>query len=90
MVPGQRRGEIRDARSLALLYAAAPDPVVALLEEVAAPNRIKKHLKRHKPFHRAIWRGDGAKARALFPQGRLPASEAVIRNRLRAAGLWLR
>ncbi|WP_172330364.1 hypothetical protein [Mangrovicoccus sp. HB161399] len=77
-------------RTLALLYATAPEPVVDLLERAAAPNRIKKHLKRHKSFHRAIWRGDGARARALFRRDRLPASEAVIRNRLRAAGLWLR
>ncbi len=77
-------------RSLALLHATAPDAVVAHLESVAAPNRIKKHLKRHKPFHRALYRGDGARARALFRRDRLPASEVVIRNRLRAAGLWLR
>ncbi len=82
--------ELWHYRTPALLYATAPDTVIDTLHAVIAPNRLKKHLKVHAPFHRSFWRGDGARARALFDRDRLPASEAVIRRRLRQAELWRR
>ncbi|WP_138471329.1 hypothetical protein [Poseidonocella sp. HB161398] len=81
---------LRHYRVLPLFYATAPEADIAMLAELCAPNRVKKHLKLHKPFHRMLYRGDGMTARALFRRDRLPASEAVIRSRLRAAGLWMR
>lgn len=75
-------------RHFALLYARESEAAVAALEEVAAPNRLKKLLKPHAPLQRMIWRGDGARARALFDQDKLPREERIIRHRLRVAGLW--
>ena len=77
-------------RTLPLLYAREPDLTVEVLEAATAPNRIKKVLKAHKPAHRMIYRGDGARARALFDRDDLPRREQVIRNRLRREKLWLR
>jgi hypothetical protein len=77
-------------RTLPLLYAREPDAVVAALEEVAAPNPVKKVLKAHEPFRRFLYQGKGAEARALFDRADLPAREQAIRNRLKARGLWMR
>ncbi len=77
-------------RALPLLYARESDLAVQVLEEVTAPNAVKKLLKAHEPFRRMIWQGKGAKARALFDRGDLPVREQTIRNRLKAEGLWLR
>lgn len=77
-------------RTLPLLFASAPDQTISQLTRLTERNRLKKHLKRYKPFHRALYRGEGAQARALFNRDRLPSSEAIIRNRLRRAGLWSR
>lgn len=77
-------------RTLPLLYARESDAVVAALEEVAAPNPVKKVLKPYEPFRRFLYQGKGAEARALFDRADLPAREQAIRNRLKAAGLWTR
>lgn len=77
-------------RAMPLLYARAPDPVIRFVEEIAAPNRIKKVLKGHEPFLRFLYQGRGAKARALFDRNDLPRQEAQIRRRLKAEGLWMR
>jgi hypothetical protein len=77
-------------RSLPLLYAREDDRVVEVLEQVAAPNPVKKVLKQYEPIKRMIYQGKGAKARALFDRAALPRKEAQIRNRLRREGLWLR
>lgn len=77
-------------RTLPLLYARESDRAVSVLEQVAAPNRIKKLLKDHPPIRRMVYQGGGAKARALFDRADLPRQEQTIRNRLRAEGLWLR
>ena len=77
-------------RALPLLYATAPDATVAVLHEIAAPNRVKKVLKRHEPFRRMIYQGKGAEVRALFDRADLPRSEQAIRNRIKRAKLWLR
>lgn len=77
-------------RTLPLLYARESDRAVEVLEAVSAPNRIKKLLKEYAPFRKMIYQGGGREARAMFDRQDLPRQEQVIRNRLRAAGLWLR
>jgi len=77
-------------RVLPLLYARERDAVVDLLEEVSAPNKIKKVLKQYDPMKRMIFQGKGRKARALFDRDNLPRKEQAIRNRLKREKLWLR
>ena len=77
-------------RYLPLLYATAPDHVVATVAEATAPNRVKKVLKDYEPFRRFLYQPKGAKARALFDRADLPRREQAIRNRLKREGLWLR
>lgn len=77
-------------RVLALAYAREDDRVVDLIETCAAPNRIKKLLKKHDAFKRMIYQGRGRKARALFDRNDLPRRERQIRNRLKKEGFWLR
>lgn len=77
-------------RFLPLLYAREADAVVAALEDTLAPNRVKKVLKAHEPIRRFVLQGRGGKARALFDRDDLPRREGAIRNRLKAAGLWMR
>lgn len=77
-------------RTLPLLYARESDAVVAMLEEVCAPNPVKKVMKAYEPFKRLVYQGKGAKIRAMFDRRDLPRREAMIRNRIKEAGLWLR
>jgi hypothetical protein len=77
-------------RVLPLLYARESDRVVEVLEEVAAPNRIKKVLKEYEPIKRLVYQGRGRKARALFDRQNLPRREQAIRNKLKAEGFWMR
>jgi len=77
-------------RMLPLFYATATDNQVALLEEVCAPNKIKKLLKLHEPFKRMVYQGRGAKVRALFDRDNLPRHERAIRNQIKSAGFWMR
>jgi len=77
-------------RVLPLLYAREADRVVEMLEEVTAPNRIKRALKGYEPMKRMIFQGKGAKARALFDRDHLPRREQAIRNTLKREKLWLR
>ena len=80
----------RHYRFLPLLYAREADPVVQLLEDIAAPNRVKKVLKGSDTFKRMIFHGRGQKVRALFDQENLPRREQVIRNTIKREGLWMR
>ena len=77
-------------RLFPLLYARESEKAVEMLERVAAPNRIKKILKEHEPIRRMVYQGRGAKVRALFDRDDLPRDEKTIRNRIRAAGDWMR
>ncbi|MGZ9811529.1 hypothetical protein ACXN5S_13780 [Pseudoroseicyclus sp. H15] len=77
-------------RLFPLLYARESDRVVQVLEEVAAPNRVKKLLKQHPPLHRMVYRGQGAEVRAMFDRAALPADEAEIRKAIKEAGYWVR
>ena len=52
-------------RLMPLFYARESDAVIEVLEEVSAPNRIKKVLKQYDPFKRMIYpepRPQGARA----------------------------
>ncbi|MFK7881427.1 hypothetical protein [Roseobacter sp.] len=77
-------------RMFPLLYARENDNVIKVLEEVAAPNKLKKILKQHDPIKRNVYQGRGAKVRALFDQDDLPRREATIRNRIKSNGFWMR
>ncbi len=77
-------------RALPLLYAREDDRIVALLETVSAPNRIKRILKEYEPFRRMIYHGRGRKVRALFDRSNLPRREQAIRNTIKRNRLWMR
>jgi hypothetical protein len=77
-------------RSFPMIYARESDAVIAHLEAVCAPNRIKKVLKEYEPIKRIVYQGRGRKIRALFDRDNLPRREATIRNRIRQAGFWMR
>jgi hypothetical protein len=75
---------------LPLMYARESDKVIEVLEEVSAPNKIKKVLKEYDPFKRMIYQGRGQKVRALFDQNNLPRKEQAIRNKIKSEGFWMR
>ncbi|GHG79821.1 hypothetical protein [Pseudodonghicola xiamenensis] len=77
-------------RMFPLLYARESDRVIEVLDQVTAPNRIKKVLKQYEPIKRLIYQGRGQKVRALFEQDNLPRKEQAIRNRIKANGFWMR
>ncbi len=77
-------------RTFPLLYARESDRAVTVLEEVTAPNAVKKVLKEHEPLKKIVYQGRGAKIRALFDRQSLPRREQVIRNTIKRAGLWMR
>jgi len=77
-------------RYIPLLYARESDATVKMLEQVAAPNRIKRVLKGSEAMRKLVFQGKGEKARAMFDRENLPAKEAAIRNRLKREKLWLR
>jgi hypothetical protein len=77
-------------RALPLLYARESDRVVEVLEAVATPNQVKKVLKTYAPFQKLIYQGKGAQVRAMFDRNDLPRREQILRNRIKAEGLWFR
>jgi hypothetical protein len=77
-------------RVLPLAYAREDQRVIDLLEEITAPNKIKKVLKAYEPIRRMIYQGKGQKARALFDRENLPRKEQALRNTLKREKLWLR
>lgn len=77
-------------RTFPLLYAREPEATVALLEEISAPNRVKRILKDYIPIRKMIYHGQGRKARAEFDQANLPRQEKDIRRVLRKNGWWMR
>ena len=77
-------------RLLPLLYAREADQVVATLETVAAPNKVKKVIKKYEPVRRMIYQGRGDKVRALFDRDNLPRREQAIRNTIKKNGFWMR
>lgn len=89
--PGLLDGDVScHYRLFPLLYARESDRVVEVLEEAAAPNRIKKVLKGYEPIKRLVYQGRGHKVRALFDRENLPRKEQAIRNKIKANGFWMR
>jgi len=89
--PGLLDGDITcHYRLFPLLYARESDHAVEVLEQVAAPNKLKKVLKGYEPIKRLVYQGRGAKVRALFDRDHLPRREQAIRNRIKANGFWMR
>jgi len=77
-------------RILPLLYARESDRVVEVLEEISAPNWIKRVLKTYDPMKFMIYHGRGQKVRALFDRDDLPRKEQAIRNKIKREGYWMR
>lgn len=77
-------------RTLPLLYARESDAAVEMLERIAAPGGVRRLLRDWLPARRMIYRGEGARARALFDRADLPRKEKTIRQALRSNGLWIR
>ncbi len=77
-------------RVLPLLYARESDRVVEVLEEVTAPQKLKKVLKTYDPVKRTVYQGRGHKVRAMFDRDSLPRKEQAIRNRIKREGFWMR
>ncbi|MEO1108380.1 MAG: hypothetical protein AAFX90_10705 [Pseudomonadota bacterium] len=77
-------------RLFPLLYARESDHVIDVLETVVAPNKVKKVLKQYDPIKKLVIQGKGQKIRNLFDRDALPSREQVIRNRIKAQGLWMR
>lgn len=77
-------------RVLPLLYARESDHAVSTLEEVLAPNKIKKVLKQYDPIKRVVYQARGQKVRLMFDRDNLPSKEQAIRNKIKKAGFWLR
>jgi hypothetical protein len=77
-------------RVLPLFFATATDHQIAILQEVTAPNKIKKLLKLHEPFKRMVYQGRGQKVRDMFDRDNLPRREKAVRNKIKSAGLWMR
>jgi hypothetical protein len=77
-------------RSMPLFFAREDDAAIALVEQVMAPNPVKKVLKEHLPFKKMVYQRKGHEVRALFDREALPRKEQMIRNRIKREGLWLR
>ncbi|NJM82417.1 MAG: hypothetical protein HC844_07905 [Tabrizicola sp.] len=77
-------------RSLSLLYARESDRAVEVLERVATRKELRRVLRYWPQVKTLVYRNQGRKARAMFDRTNLPHREQIIRNRLKAAGLWLR
>ena len=76
--------------ALPLLYARGTDQQIAMLEQIIAPNKLKKLLKQYDPIKRIVYQQRGHKIRAMFDRSNLPRRERALRNKIKAAGLWMR
>lgn len=77
-------------RMLPLLYARESERAIEVLEQVSAPNPVKKLLRGSEAMRKLVYQGKGAKIREMFDQDDLPRREQVIRNTIKRANLWLR
>ena len=77
-------------RTMPLLYARESDRVVAVVEQVLAPNPVKKVLKAYMPYKKMVYQGRGQEVRAMFDRENLPRREQMIRNQIKREGLWVR
>lgn len=77
-------------RTLPLLYARESDEAIDALERAAAPNKVKKVLKRSEAFRKLVFQRKGEKIRDMFDRDNLPRKEQAIRQRIKKQNLWLR
>ena len=77
-------------RVLSMLYARESDLAVRVLEDVTEPKTIRRVLRDWDAARLLIYQNKGRKAREMFDRADLPRREQAIRNRLKAAKLWLR
>ena len=76
-------------RNMPLMYARESDAVIDALEDISAPNQVKKVLKGYEPFKRMIYQNRGHKVRALFDRAHLPTREQPIRQKIKKNGFWM-
>jgi len=77
-------------RVLSLLYAREPQRVIDVLEEVCAPNKIKKLLKGSEAFKRLVYQGRGHKLRAIITPDDVMKPEQKLRQKIKNRGFWIR
>lgn len=77
-------------RVLSLLYAREDQHVIDVLEEVTAPNKIKKLLKGSEAFKRLVFQGRGQKLRDLIAPDDLLKPEEKLRKKIKNRGFWMR
>ncbi len=77
-------------RALPLLYARESQAVIDILEEVIAPNKIKKVVKEYEPFRRMVYQGRGMKLRAIITEDDLLKPEEKLRKKIKNRKFWLR
>ena len=77
-------------RTLPLLYARESDQVVAVLEDVAGRQDLRRLLREYEPVKLMIYQNRGRKIRALFDRDDLPRREQAIRAVIKREGLWVR
>lgn len=77
-------------RVLSLLYAREDQRVIDILEEVTAPNKIKKLLKGSDAFKRLVFQGHGQKLRDIITPDDLLNSEEKLRKKIKNRGFWYR
>ena len=76
-------------RTLPLLYARESSETIELLEEITAPNRIKKVLKDYEPAKKLIYQGLGREIHLKYASQAFD-TERELRKALKADGFWLR
>ena len=77
-------------RYLALLYARAPDWVVAALDAIAQEDTLKTLLSQYPPFERFLYGSAGDDTRQLYNPDLRQPPEYKIRQVLKQHGLWER
>ncbi|WP_376874216.1 hypothetical protein [Albirhodobacter sp. R86504] len=77
-------------RFIPLLYARESDAAIAMMQEVVAPNPVKRVIKEYEPIKKLVLQRKGERVRALFDQNDLPKRERVLRNTIKRAGFWMR
>lgn len=77
-------------RMMPLLYAQEPQATIDVLEEVCAPNKIKKLVKQHEAFRRFIFQGRGMKLRGTIKPDDLLRNAADFRKMIKNRGFWMR
>lgn len=77
-------------RVLSLLYAREPQRVIDILEDVCAPNKIKKILKESDAFKRLVYQGRGHKLRSIITPEDLLKPEEKFRKKIKNRGFWYR